>query len=120
VSKAGWTLETLKEHFEALRADDKEAIAAALAAAEKAVLKAEVRTQADKEASNEIRGAMLDAQAHFADKEATDRRLTNLENASLANASKSIGATQLYAAAAAVVVAVAAIMGIVFGFGGVH
>jgi hypothetical protein len=112
---SGWTLETLKEHFEALRADDKEAIAAALAAAEKAVLKAEARTLADKEASNEIRGAMVDAQRNFADKDATDRRLKALEDFQLAAASKTIGAGQLWAMAAAVVVVIAAIMGIVFG-----
>ncbi len=67
-----WTLATLKEHFDALRAADREAVATALAAAEKAVaaamaasekaiLKAENAADKRAEASNEIRGAMVDA-----------------------------------------------------------
>jgi hypothetical protein len=126
MTSPGWTLETLKEHFEALREADKEAVSTALAAAEKAVtaaltasekaiLKAENAADKRAEASNEIRGAMVDAQKSFADKEGTERRLKALEDSQLAASSKTIGAGQLWAMAAAVVVVIAAIMGIVFG-----
>jgi hypothetical protein len=121
-----WTFTTLKQHFEALREADKEAVATALAAAEKAVtaaltasekaiLKAENAADKRAEASNEIRGAMVDAQKNFADRAETDRRLKALEDARIAAANKSIGASQLWAAAAGIVIVVAAIMGIVFG-----
>jgi hypothetical protein len=120
-----WTLQTLKEHFDALRSSDREAVATALAAAEKAVaaamaasekaiLKAENAADNRAEASNEIRGAMVDAQKNFADKAETERRLKMLEDAHIADASKHVGASQLYAAAAAIVVAVAAIVSIIF------
>jgi hypothetical protein len=120
-----WTLETLKEHFDALRAADREAVstalaaaekavAAAMAASEKAILKAENAADKRAEASNEIRGAMVDAQKSFADKAETERRLKMLEDAHIADASKTIGASQLYAAAAAIVVAVGALITIIF------
>jgi Fe2+ transport system protein B len=48
-----WTVDTLKEHIESLRTDDKEAIAAALAAAEKAVDKADEADQKHFETINE-------------------------------------------------------------------
>src|SRR5687768_17417290 len=100
---------TLKEHLESqicsvdrrhteLREADEKATSIALdAAKEKA------------QAHNELLVAMKEQQARFADKSETDRRLQMLEDAQLASAAKSIGAAQLYAAAAAVVVAVGAI-----------
>ena len=120
-----WTLETLKEHFDALRAADKDAldkalnaaekaVAAAMAASEKAILKAETAADKRAEASNEIRGAMVDAQKNFADKAETERRLKHLEDKDIADASKTIGVGQLWAMIGAVVVAVAAIMAIIF------
>ena len=120
-----WTIETLKEHFDALRTADREAVttalaaaekavAAAMAASEKAILKAETAADKRAEASNEIRGAMVDAQKSFADKAETERRLKNLEDKDIAAANKAIGAGQLWAMAAAVVVAVAAIIAIIF------
>ena len=120
-----WTLETLKEHFDALRAADREAVstalaaaekavAAAMAASEKAILKAENAADKRAEASNEIRGAMVDAQKSFADKAETERRLKNLEDKAIADAGRTIGASQLWAMAAAVVVAVAAVVAIIF------
>jgi hypothetical protein len=123
-----WTLVTLKEHFDSLRAADKEAVttaltaaekavSAAMAASEKAILKAETAADKRAEASNEIRGAMVDAQKSFADKAETERRLKNLEDKDIASANKSIGANQLWGVAAAIVFAVAAIVTIVFKFG---
>jgi hypothetical protein len=66
--------------------------------------------------TNEWRGAVDDQQKNLANKQDTERRLKALEDAQLANASKSIGVGQLWATAAAVVVAVAAIMAIIFNF----
>ena len=48
-----WTIQTLKEHLEDLRKDDKQAIDAALAAAEKAVDKADEADQKHFETINE-------------------------------------------------------------------
>ena len=104
-----WTLDAVKEHFEALRVDDKEAVATALAAqekavaaalvaAEKAVLKAENAAEKRFEASNEIRGAMMDAQKNFpnlAQFEALKEQVTRLELAVSGNAKKSEGFGQL-------------------------
>lgn len=120
-----WTLETLKAHFDALRLADREAVstalaaaekavAAAMAASEKAILKAENAADKRAEASNEIRGAMVDAQKSFADKAETERRLKMLEDKDIAATSKTIGAGQLWAMIAAVVAAVGAIIAIIF------
>lgn len=122
-----WTISTLKAHFDALRQADKEAIttaltaaekavAAAMAASEKAILKAESAADKRAEASNEIRGAMVDAQKNFADKAETERRLKSLEDKDIASASKTLGAGQLWAGAGVVVFVVAAIMAVIFGF----
>lgn len=73
----GWTLATLKEHFDALRLADKEAVAtalnaaekatnAALEASEKAIGKAEIAANNRFDAGNEIKGAMENAQKSFA------------------------------------------------------
>ena len=104
-----WNLTTLKAHFDALRADDKEAVATALAAAEKAVnaalmaakeavLKAEGAAADRFAAGNEIRGAMMDAQKNFASGVQLDslkEQVTRLELAVSGNAKKSEGFGQL-------------------------
>jgi hypothetical protein len=85
-----WTILALKEHFDELRDADREAVKTALDAAEKAVnaalissekaiLKAEDAASDRFKAGNEIRQAMVDAQAHFAPREDSDRRLKALE-----------------------------------------
>ena len=85
-----WTIPALKEHFDELRDADREAVKTALDAAEKAVnaalissekaiLKAESAASDRFKAGNEIRQAMVDAQAHFAPREDTDRRIKALE-----------------------------------------
>src|SRR5688572_6549075 len=106
---AEWNLAVLKEHFDALRVDDKEAVATALAAqekavaaalvaAEKAVLKAENAAEKRFEASNEIRGAMMDAQKNFpnlAQFDALKEQVTRLELSVSGAAKKSEGFGQL-------------------------
>lgn len=74
----------------AFSAADK-AVQAAMAASEKAVLKAENAAEKRAEASNEIRAAMIDQQAKFADKQATEtqfnahaQRITELKEALIA------------------------------------
>lgn len=111
---SSWTLSTLKTYLESkIEAVEKNA-ALALSASEKAILKAENAADKRAEASNEIRGAMVDAQKSFADKAETERRLKMLEDKDIAAASKAIGAGQLWAMAGAVIVAVAAIFAIIF------
>jgi hypothetical protein len=56
-------LVTLKEHFEALRADDKEALQLALGAADKAVNKAEEAQLRVNQTQNEFRGTLKDQAA---------------------------------------------------------
>jgi hypothetical protein len=108
----GWTIATLKEHFERLREDDQRAVQAALASAEKAVSAALVSAEkaitkqeaADTkraDASNEIRGAMLDQQRQFPSKVEVDSRFTDVERRMIAlekkadmDAGKSAGNTQ--------------------------
>lgn len=101
-----WTIPQLKEHFDALRAADKEAIttaltaaekavAAAMAASEKAILKAENAADKRAEASNEIRAAMVDQQRNFASKDETERRLKMLEDGNASDKGKSAGFGQL-------------------------
>jgi hypothetical protein len=104
----GWTLGTLKAHFDTLREDDRahftalrvddqraveaalqaaeKAVAAALAAAKEAVIKAEMASADRFEDGNHIKEAMLDAQKNFADarlvndlKESTTKRLDRID-----------------------------------------
>jgi uncharacterized protein YhaN len=77
----GWTFATLYKHVSLLSDAAKEAVTAAIAAAQKAVDKAESAQQLRNEAQNEWRAAMKDQQATFADKEQTERRLKSIEEA---------------------------------------
>ncbi len=87
----GWTFATQHKHFTALSDASKEAVNAAIAAANKAVDKAEAAQQLRNEASNEWRGTVSDQWKNFADKEATDRRLTALETATANQVGKERG-----------------------------
>lgn len=101
----GWTLDTLKEYFDTRLDAQKDAIAIALTAAEKATTKAEAAADKRAEASNEIRQAMIDQQAGFATKETADslsKRLDLMEKMAAASAGKSQGAGSLASAAAQV------------------
>jgi len=77
----GWTFTTLYKHVTMLSEASKEAVNAAITAAQKAVDKAEAAQQLRNDAQNEWRAAMKDQQATFADKEQTERRLRTLEEA---------------------------------------
>lgn len=116
-----WTINTLKEHLEARLEAVKENAALALAASERAIVKAEAAAEKRADASNEIRGAMVDAQRSFATiqqfallKEQHDK----LESKLAAIENKSTGAGQLWAMLIAVVLAVAAINGVIFAIQG--
>ena len=99
----GWTVATLKEHFDALRKDDQQAIKVLADNFEKRMAN-----------TNEWRNTVESQQRTFPDKESVERRLKTLENAQLAAASKAIGAGQLWAVAAGIVFAVGSIMAIIF------
>lgn len=58
----------------------------------------------------------IERQKNFASKDETERRLKMLEDANLAASSKSVGAGQLYAAAAVIVTTLAGIFAIIFAF----
>lgn len=55
-----WTIDTLKEHLEALRKDDQQAMAAALASADRAVAKADLAMEKRFDGVNEFRAALSD------------------------------------------------------------
>lgn len=121
-----WTFETLKEHFDALRLADKEAVGTALAAAEKAVtaaltasekaiLKAENASDKRAEASNEIRGAMIDQQKHFvtiAQYDALRERTDKVEAALLTSGGRAAGFGQIGTIAVTAIVAASATVAI--------
>jgi hypothetical protein len=78
----GWTIETIKEHFEKLLAEKDKAINLALAAAKEAVGVAEKNAEKWRDNANEWRGAMVDRENKFmgrsefiAYKESTERAL---------------------------------------------
>jgi chloramphenicol 3-O-phosphotransferase len=55
-----WTIQTLKEYLDALRADDRRAIDAALASADRANVKAEAANDKRFDSMNEFRGTLND------------------------------------------------------------
>ncbi len=121
----------LREYLEALRLADldainrrfidaEKAVQSALAAADKAVNKAEIASEKRADASNEIRGAMVDAQATFWTKvegSGLERRVALIEEAISRAAGKSSGVGMttgaiyaFIAAAASTVIAILAIL----------
>jgi hypothetical protein len=56
----GWTIDTLKEHFEALRKDDQIAVASALSAADRAAAKADLAMEKRFDGVNEFRAQLGD------------------------------------------------------------
>lgn len=72
-------METLKAHFDALRAADGEALHAALATAEKAVAVAGTEASARLEAHNGLIRQMRDQAGAFATRDAVDRRIAATE-----------------------------------------
>jgi len=86
----GWTVETLKSHFEqrfidvdkavnAALAAAKEAVAAALAAAEKAREQAAADNQAWRASANEWRGSMQDREVRFATRTEMDAKFSAVD-----------------------------------------
>lgn len=114
MTESEWTISALKEYVDKLREADKEAVTTALAAAEKAVNAALISSEkainkaegaADDrfKAANEIRGAMRDAQATFANKGQTQlqmdslaRRVEALEKNEVRTSGRQAGAAGLY------------------------
>jgi hypothetical protein len=74
-----WTPDLLKAHFDALRVADTQAVQAALAAAEKAVIVAEVNAKQWRDSANEWRMAMDDRERRFAQKDQVDIATNNLQ-----------------------------------------
>lgn len=64
-SQSAWTTDTLKEYFDQRFLDQKEAVNAALAAAERAVEKAELNAEKWRQNANEWRGAMNDRERNL-------------------------------------------------------
>lgn len=87
----GWTLETLKEHFQALmtQADrrnqqrfegQEKAVSAALQAAKEAVIKAEAAAEKRFDSVNEFRQQLSDQAASFMPRREAEQRLGVLES----------------------------------------
>jgi choline dehydrogenase-like flavoprotein len=71
----GWTFATLYTHVMEISKAAKEGVSAAMAASEKAVLKAETANEKRFDSVNEFRQAMRDQQDTFANKSETNMRL---------------------------------------------
>ena len=71
----GWTFATLYTHVMEISKAAKEGVSAAMAASEKAVLKAETANEKRFDSVNEFRQAMRDQQDSFANKSETNMRL---------------------------------------------
>lgn len=85
--ESGWTVDTLKAHFDDLREADQRALAAALASAEKATLKTEQADVKYRESQNEWRGALQDRERaeaaqleRYAQKESVETLRVTLQN----------------------------------------
>jgi len=74
----GWTFDTLYIHVMEISKAAKEGVNAAMASAEKAILKAETATEKRFDSVNEFRQAMRDQQENFANKSETNLRLEDL------------------------------------------
>jgi len=74
----GWTFSTLYTHVMEISKAAKEGVSAAMAASEKAVLKAETANEKRFDSVNEFRQAMKDQQDNFANKAETNLRLDEM------------------------------------------
>ena len=74
----GWTFDTLYIHVMEISKAAKEGVNAAMASAEKAILKAETATEKRFDSVNEFRQAMRDQQENFASKSETNMRLDEM------------------------------------------
>jgi hypothetical protein len=102
MAKSGWTIETLREHFDtrlaekdlrdqqrfegqgvalaAARAADRELVAAALTAADRAVQKAETAADRRAEGQNEFRATLSDQAARLATKDELETKVGALSD----------------------------------------
>jgi anion-transporting ArsA/GET3 family ATPase len=76
----GWSLETLKEYLGSRIDGVEKNVTTAMAAADKAVNKAEAAAEKRFDSVNEFRSALKDQQSTFADKQQTDFRLAAIES----------------------------------------
>jgi len=74
----GWTFDTFYIYVMEISKAAKEGVNAAMASAEKAILKAETATEKRFDSVNEFRQAMRDQQESFANKSETNMRLDEL------------------------------------------
>lgn len=90
VNKSGWTVETLKEHYDqrfidseravtAAREADTRAVNAALEAAEKAVTKAEGAAEKRADSQNEFRAQLSDQAGTFMPRREAEQRMATLD-----------------------------------------
>lgn len=86
-AESGWTVDTLKAHFDDLREADQRALQAALASAEKATIKTEQADEKYRASQNEWRGALQDRERaeaaqleRYAQKDAVDTVRVTLQN----------------------------------------
>jgi hypothetical protein len=106
----GWTLETLKEHLESRIVSTEKSVTIAMAAADKAVTKAEVATEKRFDSVNEFRNAMKDQQNTFADKTQTDFRLAAIEKSMEKIGGVSLGVTISASVIAGIIAATASVI----------
>lgn len=92
-----WTIGSLKQYFDRIMADSDRSVANALAAAEKAVTKAEVAAEKRFDSVNEFRNALRDQQSTFADKSQTDFRLASIEKRLDSNTGRASGHSDVVA-----------------------
>lgn len=100
---SSWTVETLKEHFEAVLAEKDKAINIALASAKEAVSVAEANAEKWRANANEWRGAMTDRERNFVQKsefvvykESVEKALTVEKERGDINQGKGMGAVSLW------------------------
>jgi hypothetical protein len=74
-----WTVATLKEYHDQRFSDQEKAVQAALAAAEKAVTKAEMAAEKRFDAVNEFRQTLSDQQTTFVRQDVIDARMSSFE-----------------------------------------
>lgn len=108
--RQGWTLDTLEKYLSSRIDGIKDNTSIAMAAADKAVSKAETAAEKRFDSVNEFREAMKDQQASFADKQQTDFRLKAIEGRLKEIGGVSIGVAVSASVVVGLVTAMAAIV----------
>jgi hypothetical protein len=106
----GWTLDTLEKYLSSRIESIKDNTSIAMAAADKAVSKAETAAEKRFDSVNEFRNAMKDQQTTFADKAQTDFRLGVIEKTLEKASGVSLGVSIAAAAAAGLIAAIASVV----------